>query len=107
MRSIRSMLDQVREQIEAAGTTPMRPTSLQASTMWPDRLERRSNPPPEPVDDVEARRPRPAPRPVARPPAAPSTSLRATLRNPASLKTAMVLREVLGPPVGLRDPRDG
>lgn len=55
--------------------------------------------------ELETARPANAPRApaaVAAPVAEPASRLPADLRTPAGLRRAVVLREILGPPVGMR-----
>jgi hypothetical protein len=111
--SLRKLGDQLLT--EAAGS-PDRPTSLysagttggltprrtaSASGEASDTLERDV---PMPTGDVERRRPRPATAPQ-RARVNQGTRLRVMLRSPQSLRTAIVVSEVLGPPVALRDER--
>jgi hypothetical protein len=115
MRNLGDSLRKLSDQILADATgTPDRPTSLyaagtvggltprrtaSASGEASDTLERDV---PMPTGDVERRRPRPAPAPQ-RARVNQGTRLRVMLRSPQSLRTAIVVSEVLGPPVALRD----
>jgi hypothetical protein len=124
MRNIGDSLRKLTNQLitEAAGT-PDRPTSLYSAGTVGGQTPRRRGPAaeqdvndigparsrdfsvdPMSTGDVESRRARPvtAPRRI---PVNQGTRLRAMLRSPQSLRTAIVVSEVLGPPVALRDER--
>ena len=125
MRNLGDSLRKLSDQLlaEAAGT-PDRPTSLYSAGTVGGQTPRRPLPDsavpsdmgaqrsrdftvePEATTNVEQRRSRP--RPVAAPQhirVNQGTRLRAMLRSPQSLRTAIVVSEVLGPPVALRDER--
>jgi hypothetical protein len=130
MSTFRELVGSVREQWETAMAEvqgqaprpPARPTSLrEAGSTGASDAERartrqdragesastRDNRYPEsqPPNDQDARgRRRPATPPVAsRSLPDPGNALRAALRSPASLRTAILVREVLDPPLALRN----
>jgi hypothetical protein len=126
MRNLGDSLRKLTNQLitEAAGT-PDRPTSLYSAGTVGGPTPRRPLPDsavpsdmgaqrsrdftvePEATTNVEEQR-RPRQRPVTAPrriPVNQGTRLRAMLRSPQSLRTAIVVSEVLGPPVALRDER--
>jgi len=70
-----------------------------------DRKNRRSVYPEAPLAASPAVRRQTAEPPPARPRTSSRTALRVALRSPASLRTAILLREVLDPPVALRGDR--
>jgi hypothetical protein len=121
MKAFREALDQIRDQIEAAKLHPPdRPTSLYAAgavgggkarpehPRSSETAESTGRPREFPVEvtstDVEARRPRIA-KPVARSRPGQAIMLRAALRSPASLRTAILVSEVMEPPIALRKDR--
>ena len=120
MRNIGDSLRKLADQMitEAGGTTPDRPTSLYSAGTVGGPTPRRREPgleqdvndmgparsrEPAPTN-VEERRSRAVPQ-QRRAPVRPRTPIRALLRSRESLRAAIVVSEVLGPPVALREER--
>jgi hypothetical protein len=85
---------------------PARPNQLRREDVVLPR-RRATAPPARDRSGVAARsqsQPRPPVSPPLGQPAPPPNSLRAELTSRGGLRRAMLLREVLGPPVSLRDP---
>lgn len=127
MTAFRDLVDSVRQQWDAAVAQaqeerrePVRPTSIYAAgsvgtsdadraRMRQDRSNRDNLYPEGAAPDDQAQRTRR--RPVAEPVRLSRTDSRAALmtalRSPASLRTAILVREVLDPPVALRGDSPG
>lgn len=124
MSAFRELLNAFRDQARAAPPQPPgRPTSLYEAGSVGGARQRvtpasaphdatqgelsphRNLYPESPMTPAEA--PRRPPRAAVAAPRRPDsrTALRAALRSPASLRTAILLREVLDPPVSLREDR--
>ncbi|HMQ29235.1 MAG TPA: hypothetical protein PKD53_00845 [Chloroflexaceae bacterium] len=80
---------------------PPRPRPRRAGPDSEERLETREAPPPREAEGAD--RPRPPRRPRAAPRRqTPGDELAAQLRGPEALRRAVLLQEILGPPVALR-----
>ncbi len=96
-----SFLDDLLKTIQDATQEPPAPQPRRRTQAPEPQVE----PAPQPRPYVRARLPTPVRAPVAAVPQhASARSLRATLRSPAELRQALILREVLGPPLALRRP---
>lgn len=105
MRRLGDLLRDLRDRATfASGGSLDRPTSLyQAGNVGGEYRTRVTQPPAEEpmTDEVPSRR-RPGVTPTQAPVSARTLALRSMLANPRSLRTAIVISEVLGPPVSQR-----
>jgi hypothetical protein len=103
MKRFNELIQEIREQAALASGVPLdRPTSFNQSG-GSERRAPAQRPAEEPMmDQAKARRrPAVAPTRAAVPPR--TLALRTMLANPQSLRTAIVIGEVLGPPISMRD----
>jgi len=105
MKRFNELVREIREQAAlASGGSLDRPTSLyQAGTVGREQRAPAQLPADEPMMDEARGRRRPTVEPSRAPVAARAYSVRSMLANPQSLRTAIVIGEVLGPPVSMRD----